>query len=49
MQTLTKLGTWVEVLGEMEGGGFEKDKMQKFTGDFLIMINVLKPVYLKVS
>jgi hypothetical protein len=38
-----------EVLGEMEGGGFEKDKMPKFTGYFLFMINVLNPVYLKVS
>jgi hypothetical protein len=26
-QTLTMLGTEVEVLGEMEWGGFEKDEM----------------------
>jgi hypothetical protein len=47
-QNWTKLGNlglkcWVK----WKGGGVEMDEMQIFTGDFLFMINVLKPVLLK--
>jgi len=43
MLGIIELKYWVK----WKKGGVVKDEMQLFTGDFLFMINVLKPVLLK--